>query len=130
MDIEQRLSALEALNKAAPAAVSVDTLLERVKLGKEATAELSRTLKSWSRHEESDGRPPRFFRYCHRDSGASLYVPQGIRGETRYHLTCEADGQKLAIRIECDPTDTARVLQLADVALAIGGFRLESAVPA
>jgi hypothetical protein len=124
--LEDRLTALETLVTAAPPALSVDTLRERVKLGDAAKVELSRTLLPW-KAEHSEGRPPRFFRRsADGRNDYRVYVPEGIIGETRYHIGADPYAKpQIQLRIECDPADTARVMQLADLVFAIAGFRLE-----
>ena len=124
--LEDRLTTLEALVTAAPPALSVATLQERVKLGDAAKAELSRTLLPWQTHSVT-GSPPRFYRTsADRRNSYTVFVPAGIIGETRYHLGSERSASpQIELRIECDPADTARVMQLADLVLAIAGFRLE-----
>lgn len=123
MSIETRLAAIEALITAAPPAVSVETLLERVRLGEAATKELTRALSPW-KEEQSQSQPTRF----HRQSvnGRNHYVVHVPHGETVYHISSDSYANpKIATRIDCDPADSARVMELADMIFAIAGFRLE-----
>ena len=126
MTLEERLSSVEALLTAAPAAVSVDTLIERVRLGKEAQVELARTLRPWDVHKSGIGSPDRFYRNsAGTGESAALYVPEGT-SETCYLLVVGTYGNpSIRAKIDCDPADTERVRQLADVILTIAGHRLE-----
>lgn len=126
MTLVERLEAIESLLTAAPPAVSVDTLIERVRLGGEAKVELARTLRPWGVHKSSPGSPDRFHRYsAGTGESAALYVPEGA-GETRYILLVGTYAHpSIRTKIDCDPADTERVKQLADVILAIAGHRLE-----
>ena len=124
--LEDRLDAIEALVVAAPPALSVNALWERVKLGNAANAELTRTLLPWET-QRSEGRPPRFIRRSAAGrNDYTVHVPEGTIGETRYHIGADSYAQpKIQLRIECDPADTTRVMRLADLVFAIAGFRLE-----
>ena len=124
--LEDRLTALETLVTAAPPALSVDTLRERVKLGDAAKAELSRTLLPWQTQNVTNS-PPRFYRTSADGSNSyTVFVPAGIIGETRYHIDADPYTKpQIQLRIECDPADTDRVMRLADLVFAVAGFRLE-----
>jgi len=124
-----RLAAIETLVIARPDAVSVKTLEERVKLGKEATEELHKTLLPWG-DAEADQKWPRFRRKsaCGRYD-ALLFVAAGINAK-HYSLICDHYApNKVACVIALDPSDVEEVKRRADLILGIADYRLESATP-
>ena len=111
-----RLTALESLVTAAPPAVSVATLLERVRLGEVAKAALERTLSPWDR------------------STTNILRRHSLAGRTSVELT--ARPYMLTVRYHMSALDsrwplgtdeTEEAERRSDLLLAMAGFRLETA---
>ena len=114
--LEDRLTALETLVTAAPPALSVDTLRERVKLGDAAKAELSRTLSPWAAKESGEY--------------ATLYR-EAMSGTTevslnRFGVLTVRRQFGLELRWEVGTQDRSEMIRRADLLLVVAEYRLES----
>ena len=114
--LEDRLTTLEALVTAAPPALSVATLQERVKLGDAAKAELSRTLSPWAAKESGEY--------------ATLYR-EAMSGTTevslnRFGVLTVRRQFGLELRWEVGTQDRSEMIRRADLLLVVAEYRLES----
>ena len=118
--LESRLTALEALTTAAPEALSVATLQERVKLGDVAKTSLERTLRPWTAKEGGE------YPTLHRDAVAGATTVSLDRFGT---LTVRRQFG-LELRWEVGTEDRSEMIRRADLLLTMAQFRLERPLPA